>query len=57
MVPRSPEHSSNKIAGTFVERKKDVLRVRLHVGALNVQARSADRALKLQTCNATSSCV
>ena len=37
--------------------KKDVLRVRLHVGALNVQARSTDRALKLQTCNATSSCV
>jgi len=22
MVPRSPDHSSNKIAGTFVERKK-----------------------------------
>jgi hypothetical protein len=51
MVPRSldhstPLHSANKIgAGPSSQEGKDVLQVRLHVGALNVQARSADTTL------------
>ena len=41
-----PLHSTNKIAaGPSSQEGKDVLQVRLHVGALNVQARSADRTL------------
>lgn len=41
-----PLHSANKIgAGPSSQEGKDVLQVRLHVGALNVQARSADTTL------------